>query len=59
MSTSLFSIVPITIIINGWFEKETWTYNKYCFCFSGLGGTICSPIYQVSLVHLIGKWAIY
>ena len=22
MSTSLFSIVPITIIINGWFEKK-------------------------------------
>ena len=44
MSTSLFSIVPITIIINGWFEKKHGLATSIAFGFSGLGGTICSPI---------------
>lgn len=44
MSTSLFSIVPITMIINGWFEKKHGLATSIAFGFSGLGGTLCSPI---------------
>ena len=31
MSTAMFSIVPLTLVINGWFEKKTWSCDKYCF----------------------------
>ena len=44
MSTSLFSIVPITMIINGWFEKKHGLAISIAFGFSGLGGTLCSPV---------------
>ena len=44
MSTSLFSIVPITMIINGWFEKKHGLATSIAFGFSGLGGTLCSPV---------------
>lgn len=44
MSTSLFSIVPITMIINGWFEKKHGLATSIALGFSGLGGTLCSPV---------------
>lgn len=43
-STGLFSIVPLTIIVNGWFEKKHGLATSIVFGFSGLAGAICSPI---------------
>lgn len=43
-STGLFSIVPLTIIINGWFKKHHGLATSIVFGFSGLAGAICSPI---------------
>lgn len=43
-STGLFSIVPLTIIINGWFKKHHGLATSIVFGFSGLAGTIFSPI---------------
>lgn len=43
-STGLFSIVPLTMIINGWFKKHHGLATSIVFGFSGLGGAICSII---------------
>ena len=43
-STGLFSIVPLTMIVNGWFEKNHGLATSIVFGFSGLAGAICSPI---------------
>lgn len=44
LSTSMFSIVPLTIIINNWFIKKHGFATSLVFGFSGLAGSICSPI---------------
>lgn len=44
LSTGMFSIVPLTIIINNWFEKSHGLATSIVFGFSGLAGSICSPI---------------
>lgn len=44
MSTAVFSIVPLTMVINGWFEKSHGLATSIVFGFSGLAGSICSPI---------------
>lgn len=44
MSTAMFSIVPLTIIINNWFEKKHGLATSIVFGFSGLAGSLCSPI---------------
>ena len=43
-STGLFSIVPLTMIINGWFKKNHGLATSIVFGFSGIAGAICSPI---------------
>ena len=44
LSTGMFSIVPLTIIINNWFEKSHGLATSIVFGFSGLAGSFCSPI---------------
>lgn len=44
LSTGMFSIVPLTMIINNWFEKKHGLATSIVFGFSGLAGSICSPI---------------
>lgn len=44
ISTSLFSIVPLTMIINQWFEQSHGLATSIVFGTSGLVGTILSPI---------------
>lgn len=44
LSASLFSSVPITMIINGWFVKKHGFATSIAFSFSGLSGSIFSPI---------------
>lgn len=44
LSTSFFSIVPLTLIINQWFEKNHGFATSIVFGFSGLAGSFCSPI---------------
>lgn len=44
LSTSVFSIVPLTMIVNHWFHKKHGMATSIVFGFSGLAGSICSPI---------------
>lgn len=44
VSTSVFSIVPLTMVVNGWFEKHHGLATSIVFGFSGLAGSICSPV---------------
>lgn len=43
-ATGMFSIVPLTMIINEWFHKKHGFATSFVFGFSGLAGSICSPI---------------
>ncbi|MDD8049339.1 MAG: MFS transporter [Thomasclavelia sp.] len=43
-STCMFSLVPITMIINNWFIKKHGLATSIALGFSGLAGSICSPI---------------
>ena len=47
MSTAMFSIVPLTLVINGWFEKKHGLATSIVFGFSGLAGSI------LSLIHIL------
>ena len=44
MSSGLFSIMPLTMIINQWFHKSHGFATSLAFGFSGIAGAICSPI---------------
>lgn len=44
LSTGMFSIVPLTMIVNEWFHKNHGFATSIVFGFSGLAGSICSPI---------------
>lgn len=44
LATGMFSIVPLTMIINEWFYKKHGFATSFVFGFSGLAGSICSPI---------------
>lgn len=44
LSTSFFSIVPLTLIINQWFEKNHGLATSIVFGFSGIAGSLCSPV---------------
>ena len=52
VSTGMFSIVPITIIMNHWFEEKHGLATSIVFSCSGLAGSIFSPI----LTNCIEMW---
>lgn len=49
LSTSMFSIVPLTMIINHWFVKKHGFATSLVFGFSGLSGTILSPLLSMCI----------
>ena len=44
LSTSLFAIVPLTIIINHWFVEKHGLATSIVLSFSGIMGSILSPV---------------
>ena len=53
LSTGMFSIVPLTIIINHWFVEKHGLATSIVFGFSGLAGSICSPVLS-SCIEMMG-----
>lgn len=45
VSSGLFAIVPITMIINKWFYKNHGLATSIVLSFSGIAGAVCSPIF--------------
>lgn len=43
--TALFSMVPLTTILNNWFEEKNGLAMSLSFGFSGIAGAIFSPIF--------------
>lgn len=43
--TGFFAMVPLTIIVNNWFEKKNGLAVSIGFCFSGVAGAVFSPIF--------------
>lgn len=52
-SHSFYGAVPITIIINNWFEKMHGTITGVVFSFSGIAGVILNPLFS-SLIESSG-----
>lgn len=52
-STGMFSIVPLTMIINNWFDKNHGLATSIVFGFSGLSGSIFSPILS-NIIEIYG-----
>lgn len=48
-----FAMVPMTVIINNWFEKRNGLAVSIGFCFSGVGGAIFSPLFTY-LIETVG-----
>lgn len=44
LSTSLFAIVPLTMIINNWFEEKHGLATSIVLSFSGVVGSLLSPV---------------
>lgn len=53
ISTGVFSIAPITIIINGWFYKNNGLATSIALGFSGIASSVFSPILS-SLIESFG-----
>ncbi|MFC5631869.1 MULTISPECIES: MFS transporter [Streptococcus] len=51
-STGMFSIVTITLIINQWFKEKNGLATSIALGFSGLVGTVFSPIFSEVIVHI-------
>lgn len=51
LGTSLFSIVPLTIIINHWFEEKHGLATSIVFSFSGVAGSLFSPILSLCITQ--------
>lgn len=45
ISSGLFAIVPITMIINKWFYKNHGLATSIVLSFSGIAGAVCSPLF--------------
>ena len=45
VSSGLFAIVPITMIINKWFYKNHGLATSIVLSFSGIAAAVCSPIF--------------
>lgn len=43
--TALFAMVPLTMIVNGWFEEKNGLAMSLSFGMSGIAGAILSPIF--------------
>lgn len=44
VGVGLYSTVPITMLVNQWFQKKNGTAIGMALSFSGLSGAICSPV---------------
>lgn len=51
--TALFAMVPLTMIVNSWFEEKNGLAMSLSFGFSGIAGAIFSPIFT-SLIGSVG-----
>lgn len=47
VAVSLFGSVPVTIILTNWFEKKLGLATGISFCFSGVGGAVFSPLFNL------------
>ena len=50
---TLFSSIPLTMIINSWFKKSHGLVTSIVFSFSGIIGSIFSPLFT-SLISTYG-----
>lgn len=57
ISTGLFSIVPLTIIINQWFNKKNGLATSLVLSFSGIAGALGSPIFAFIIENFGWKTA--
>lgn len=52
-----FAMVPMTVIVNNWFEKRNGLAVSVGFCFSGVGGAIFSPFFTYLIDHVSWQFA--
>lgn len=53
IGAGLYAMVPLSLIVNNWFEKKKGLAMSLSFGFSGIAGAIFSPIFT-SLIQTIG-----
>jgi MFS family permease len=51
--TALFAMVPLTMIVNGWFEEKNGLAMSVSFGMSGIAGAILSPVFT-SIIEQFG-----
>lgn len=51
--SALIGIVPITMIINQWFDKKHGLSTSLVLSFSGIAGALCSPLFTM-LINNVG-----
>lgn len=51
--SGVFSLVPVTTLLNNWFEKKNGLAMSIAFGFAGVGGAIMGPVFT-SLIQQIG-----
>lgn len=52
-----FAMVPMTLIINNWFEERNGLAVSIGFCFSGVGGAIFSPLFTSLIENVSWQFA--
>jgi Arabinose efflux permease len=57
-SAGLFAVVPLTIIINHWFDKHHGLATSIVLSFSGVAGAVLSPVFA-ACIESIGWEATY
>lgn len=57
-SAGLFAVVPLTIIINHWFDKHHGLTTSIVLSFSGVAGAVLSPVFA-TCIESIGWEATY
>lgn len=51
--SGVFALVPVTTLLNNWFEEKNGLVMSIAFGFAGVGGAIMSPLFT-SLIQSIG-----
>jgi len=59
MGAAMYGVIPITIVINNWIYKQNGLATSIALCFSGVAGSILTPIFSSLIESVSWKYTYF